>query len=714
MGISCIDCPLFRTATDGWLHGLFLAAQTGKTDHVSIATSLGMADSPDDRLETLDDGDDVDAEVVADAAAPPSATTALEDLQVLCDLDPSAERVTLRSKRLTAIDAELAFLGAHFANVRHLDLSDNALLSLPAGLGQALPKLVALDLSRNAHAFRSLAAVAAALQSCASLKSLSLPLKSPQDEQLLLALLPGLRILNGVPLDQRQGGDASVASPVGTSPQAKRDLKLRFDALSFDQNRPAVKASSGNNSRSVRPTEQPASISDDRTDWDKLLKGGKLDVPPPLKQHLLSTEAFLDELKTVVRAFHNAGRKGGNGQVMDQIDKQVEQLAAQLEAQERKGKATERSSVLQTRWRLLELCGAFGADQAATIDSDLGAALARLLRLQKEVLAAMTGGIPLPADPPAKQADKSKDSASQQQLKALLAVAEGLEGDLEALQLQCQQEQARRALLEQENATLRRQIPSPSANQKPAAKSSESTRPPSPVNGHAVRQPRRQHNSTSKTASTHAIPSSERRSRDQRNGEAVQLMVEKPVVGGADMDHEPGTHAAPSARPATVRSLTRKQLLDLVRGIQASKAKADARLAASGAPRETMEQHMYAYLNTRFGLQQLIVDYASAVWAASERLAPQDNEAAVFLALLCNQLDEGFLAIKRKLQRALVDLLRAYLQAKHPLDSEVQVAARVKDRVARLIGEDEWTEVLTYLYEPNDVRVCADANGWVL
>lgn len=177
--------------------------------------------------------------------------------------------------------------------------------------------------------------------------------------------------------------------------------------------------------------------------------------------------------------------------------------------------------------------------------------------------------------------------------------------------------------------------------------------------------------------------------------------VDKPPIPAAQASQS----ALSSAQTASgVRSLTLKQLLDLLRSILQSKSRSDARGPASGAPRETLEQHMYTYLNTRFGLPKLIVDYASAIWKASEQLAARDNEVAVFLALLRNHLDEGFLAIKRKLQRALADLLRAYLQSRHPFKPESAVAALVKARLAGIIFEDEWTELLTYLYEPQDVR----------
>lgn len=467
----------------------------------------------------------------------PINMSALEDLRVLLELDPGAERVTLRGKQLTDVSAELEFLSAHFPQLRHLNLSDNALASLPADVERKLPRLVALDLSRNTVAFSSPEALARSLGACARLKGLSVPLAGGvEDEQRLLELLPGLRILNGVPLCQSGASDAEASSGTvsrspPSSPQAKRDLRLRFQAIKHErslaedatpnstintnvavrQHRAATTASG--NSNSVRPRELPTSISDDRTDWRKLLKGKTLGsgttsssrrsgsslieaasqappVPPPpppshvtsqsktpsrrqrAEQHLLSTEAFLEELRGVVRAFHacEAGKSDGRKAqetlaMFEQLDKHVERLAQQLGAQERDvlARACEdsshqdaRASVLRTRWSLLELCGAFGAEKATQVDGSLGNALSRLLRLQKEVLMALqdvkkhtitsqsASSRPSGDDgavvtgPAANKGAKQASEATQQQLKVLLDVAESLESDLEGLQLQFQ------------------------------------------------------------------------------------------------------------------------------------------------------------------------------------------------------------------------------------------------------------------------------------
>lgn len=53
----------------------------------------------------------------------------------------------------------------------------------------------------------------------------------------------------------------------------------------------------------------------------------------------------------------------------------------------------------------------------------------------------------------------------------------------------------------------------------------------------------------------------------------------------------------------SVRALTLKQMKDVIEEIYASKAKYDQRCLEAKLPRETMEQHMYTYLNQKYGLK---------------------------------------------------------------------------------------------------------------
>ena len=52
-----------------------------------------------------------------------------------------------------------------------------------------------------------------------------------------------------------------------------------------------------------------------------------------------------------------------------------------------------------------------------------------------------------------------------------------------------------------------------------------------------------------------------------------------------------------------VRALTLNQLKDMIEEIYNSKSKYDQKYTEAKLPRETMEQHMYTYLNQKYGLK---------------------------------------------------------------------------------------------------------------
>ncbi|KAG7397965.1 hypothetical protein PHYBOEH_011894 [Phytophthora boehmeriae] len=650
-----------------------------------------------------------------------TAMTALEELQELFATDPNAERVSFRGRKLSQTEAEttLTFVQNHFPRLRHLDLRDNDLYELPRDFGARLPKLVALNLLNNNFRFRNgaLRTLAETLQDCPCLKSLSLTLSSPAEEQMLLAMLPRLRIFNGTPLLSTRPGNEkpNPASPTiqelqffCASPLAKTSLNSAHSPdqdkkselqvqLTTSKDKKATEASLArkpgssvpqrSTKNSLRPKDQPVSITDDRTDWCKLLKLNCSQVPKSVESTaspeatsnavstlstVVPTETFLQQLKAVVKAFHDCdslSKANNNSKVklFSQLDRHVELLAQQLKRQEPDDDKTELSeAMLQTRWSLLEkqLLTAMQRQQKSSgkqVDISISAA--------------------------EESTQKANSAQNQNQLKQLLDVAESLENDLEAVQSKLQQETARREQVEQENRDLKRERSSSVQGNSRAAGSRSS-------------EARWRSNSNNVGTTTQSTRRIRKRSvgRDSTTSGPVEDVHHPEVTSSTQVP-------PPPAPTVTVRILTLKQLVDLIQCVYASKVKYDARATTAGAPRETMEQHLYTYLNTRFGLPKLIVDYASAVWKSAEHFARRENEAAVFVALLRNRLDEGFLEIKRKLQSAIVELLRVYFTARFSKKQGKAIAALVQNRIDGLLLEDEWRNLLTYLYEPRDSAI---------
>jgi hypothetical protein len=100
-----------------------------------------------------------------------------------------------------------------------------------------------------------------------------------------------------------------------------------------------------------------------------------------------------------------------------------------------------------------------------------------------------------------------------------------------------------------------------------------------------------------------------------------------------------------TANPGRVLSL--KQLKDVIDEIYQSKTRFDEKCRENRLPRETMEQHMYTFLNHKYGLKSLIIEWASAIINGVKKFSPTDNDVAVFGKQLRNECDEEFRFVQK-------------------------------------------------------------------
>ena len=90
------------------------------------------------------------------------------------------------------------------------------------------------------------------------------------------------------------------------------------------------------------------------------------------------------------------------------------------------------------------------------------------------------------------------------------------------------------------------------------------------------------------------------------------------------------------------RVLTLKQLRDTISDMYAQKVKFDKKCEENKMPRETMEQYMYTYLNQKYGLKNLIIEWAAAIINGIKSYLREDHDVALFGKILKNECDEEF------------------------------------------------------------------------
>lgn len=520
-----------------------------------------------------------------------------------------------------------------------LNLSGNKLSSLPADMSQ-LRTLTTLDITQNM--FPTLTAILPGLRSLPVLAELFITV-TEQEEELLLVSLPRLRSLNGVALDGSSQAPADGAQPVPQQQQPPLPQQ--------QQQRPGPAQSHPNNPPAqARRTDTISLTKQDLAELQTLfsaVKNLRNNLSQEHSQHM--TTAFEQHVQAVVLRLQERLKS-----ITDSTQRQTE--------------------ILMAKHGLYDMCFQEAMVYSQTIDPQLRDVLDQICGVHSTLFQQAEG---LLTDAVVDRVQLQRDvEHAEGETNQLLEAAEKLEQEAGAHhnELVALRNEVRR--LQTENEQLRGL---PGAAKALRALGGDSTSP-SAANG-----PRRA---------------------QQANG----------VGNGSTTSPPPGPPPVPPAANAqgkfvvqdangasfTLRALTLKQLKDFIDQIQASKEKYDTKCKELGLPRETMEMHTYSYLNNRFGLKQIIVETAASIIKGLDKYKMEDNDVAVFAKVFRNEIDEEFHRVQRQIKDTVVDLLRIHLKGKMRLKGDDVITEQLREKMAGLLTEDEWSNIVKYMYNAED------------
>lgn len=163
--------------------------------------------------------------------------------------------------------------------------------------------------------------------------------------------------------------------------------------------------------------------------------------------------------------------------------------------------------------------------------------------------------------------------------------------------------------------------------------------------------------------------------------------------------------AANACSAQSLRTLSLRQVKETIEEIYTSKAKSDQRCTDGKLPRETMEQHMYTYLNHKYGLKSLTLEWASSLIAAVKQYASEDNDIAVFGKILRSECDEEFRFVQLQVKETVCELLKMHLKAKYPLKTSSDINELQREKSEGFINEEEWADIVRYMYNEADAEL---------
>ena len=120
-----------------------------------------------------------------------------------------------------------------------------------------------------------------------------------------------------------------------------------------------------------------------------------------------------------------------------------------------------------------------------------------------------------------------------------------------------------------------------------------------------------------------------------------------------------------------------------------------------------MEQFMYTYLNQRYGLKPLIIDWASAIISAIQRYSRECADICLFGKVLRNEIDEDFRYVQSALRDTAHQLLRQMIRERHLLKGENELKNMIDDVVTDKVTIEtmQWMKIIERMYDVQDIRI---------
>lgn len=114
---------------------------------------------------------------------------------------------------------------------------------------------------------------------------------------------------------------------------------------------------------------------------------------------------------------------------------------------------------------------------------------------------------------------------------------------------------------------------------------------------------------------------------------------------------------------------------------------------------------MYTYLNQKYGLKSIIIEWAAAIINGIKTYLREDHDVTLFGKILKNECDEEFRFIQAHVKETLVGLLRVLLKERHQFKSETDISKMQESILSGTIDEWMWKKIIEKMYDPRDFEI---------
>ena len=161
---------------------------------------------------------------------------------------------------------------------------------------------------------------------------------------------------------------------------------------------------------------------------------------------------------------------------------------------------------------------------------------------------------------------------------------------------------------------------------------------------------------------------------------------------------------SPSSNTIRHQSLSLKALKEFINELYISKNNYNIKCEQFKLPKDTLEEHMYAFLNKKYGLKNIVIDWAKNIIQGIKKYSKIDSTVLLFAKILKNEQEEEAQFIIQKVTNSIQELLKFYLKKQNPLKSVDEIDKMFEVKKNSELNEEEWKGIIYSIYEQKEAE----------
>ena len=147
------------------------------------------------------------------------------------------------------------------------------------------------------------------------------------------------------------------------------------------------------------------------------------------------------------------------------------------------------------------------------------------------------------------------------------------------------------------------------------------------------------------------------------------------------------------------RVFTLKMMKEIISNMYTTKIAFDKKCAINKQPKQTMEEYMYIYLNQKYGLKNMVIEWATNIINGIRTFSSEDTEISLFGKILQNELEESCHLLINNLKENINTILISILKSENPYKDEYEINIMKNKLIKGEIPPEKTQQIIENLFD---------------